>query len=245
MTIRRLIIVSVFLTASHVGAQEPSSLPQVAELMKPFLAKAVPPLLYEHNRNWGKTARAPHAVHWHGLRPEIVSTLRNDGHWQKVRLSPRHLASTFDFRLSPAKTIDADRQSFQAYLSFEAGIDYEQQLWESGIRLYSGSTRARMRIKLWIDVESTARWDREKSFLPDFVIRLKATRAKLAYDDLVVEHTAGVGGSAAKLIGEVIEGLVHEFQPDLERRLLDKAGAAIVRAADTREIRFGLGSILK
>lgn len=245
----RMLVVAGLLTiiaGAGLRAQEPdSTLPQIAELMKPFLVKAIPPVLFEHSRGWGRTARVPHAVHWHGLRPEIATTPRNDGHWQKVRLAPRNLAGTLDFRMSPPTKIDVDRQSFQVYLSFLATVDYEHQLWESGVRLYSGSTRARLRVKLWMDVENTVRWDKTKSFLPDLVIRLRATSAKLAYDELVVEHTAGVGGSAAKIIGETIEGLVREVQPDLERRLLDKAGAAIVRAADTREVRLGLGSILK
>jgi hypothetical protein len=244
MIFRVFACVCAFGAAAEVHAVEPAPSLPVAELIKPFLVKAIPPVLYEHSRNWGKTSRVPHAVHWHGLRPEIKSTQRNDGHWQKVRLSPRNLAGTLDFRIAPPKRIDAERESFQVYLSFVAGIDYEHQLWESGVRLYSGSTRARMRVKLWMDVENTMRWDK-KSFLPDLVVRLRATRAKLAYDDLVVEHTAGVGGSAAKLIGEAIEGLIHEFQPNLERRLLDKASAAIIRAADTREVRLGLGGILK
>jgi len=225
-------------------AQDPS-LPQVAEMMKPFLIEAIPPVLFEQSRNWGKTSRTPHAIHWHGLRPEIVKTPRNDGHWQKLRLSPRNLAGTLDFRMTPARTIDSERQTFQVYLSFVTTIDYEHQLWESGVRLYSGSTRARVRVKLWMDIENTVRLEAKKSIVPDLVFRLKATNAKLAYEDLVVEHTAGVGGTAAKLIGQMIEDTIREVQPDLERKMLEKAGAAIVRAADTREIRIGLGSVLK
>jgi hypothetical protein len=235
----------VLLTATELRAQEPA-IPNVAEMMKPFLVDAIPAKLYEHSRNWGKTSPTPHAIHWHGLRPEIVSTPRNDGHWQKVRISPRNLASSFDFRMSPAKRIDAERQSFQIFLSFVATVDYEHQLWESDVRLYSGNTRARIRILLTMDVENTLRLDtKKKALVPDMIFRLRATSAKLAYKDLVVEHTAGVGGSAARVIGEAIEGLVHELQPNLEQKLLDKAGAAVVRAADTREIRIGLSSLLK
>ena len=69
----------------------------------------------------------------------------------------------------------------------------------------------------------------------------------VAFIELLFEsvemHSAAVE-ALRQLLG-TIEGLVREVQPDLERRLLDKAGAAIVRAADTREVRLGLGSILK
>jgi len=246
MNVVRLVCLALFAVAPAIWAQDPNpSLPQVAEMMKPFLVEAIPPTLFEQSRNWGKTSRTPHAILWHGLRPEIVKTPRNDGHWQKIRVTPRNLGSTLDFRMTPARVIDSERQAFQVYLSFVATIDYEQQLWESGVRIYSGSTRARVRVKLWMDIENTVRLDTKKRPLPDLVIRLKATNAKLAYDDFVVEHTAGVGGTAAKWIGEFLEGALHEFQPNLERKLLDKAGAAIVRAADTREVRIGLGSVFK
>lgn len=239
---RSFVCILMLLSAPAVRGQE--SLPQLAGMIKPYLVEAVPPVLYEHARNWGKTSRTPHALHWHGLRPEVVKTARNDGHWQKMRLSPRDLARTLDLRMSPMRQIDAERQSFQVYISFMTQLDYEQQLWESGVRLYSGSTRARVRVSLLMDVENTIRLDTKKG-VPDVVVRLKATNAKVSYSELVVEHTAGVGGTAAKVLGEAIEGMMHELRPDLERRLLEKAGSAIVRAADTREIRIGIGSLLK
>src|SRR4051812_19959492 len=114
---RPLICIVAFGLVAGARAQDPNpTLPQVAEMMKPFLIEAIPQVLFEQSRNWGKTSRAPHAVHWHGLRPEIVKTPRNDGHWQKVRLSTRNLAGTLDFRMTPARVIDTDRQAFQVYL---------------------------------------------------------------------------------------------------------------------------------
>ena len=114
---------------------------------------------------------------------------------------------TLDLKLYDLRKVDAERQRFRVYLSFAATVDFEQQIWESGVRLYSGSTKARVRLQAWLDVENTIRIEKGKSFLPDMVIRFRVIDAKLAYRDFVVEHTAGVGGTAARVIGEAIEGL--------------------------------------
>src|SRR5262249_45239037 len=114
-----------------------------------------------------------------------------------------------------------------------------------GVRLYSGSTRARLRLNLPLRVEATIRVDESKSFfLPEVVVRLRVVQTDLSYDQLVVEHIAGIGGTGAKLLGDALHSMVKQIRPSLERDLLAKANAAIVRAGDTREIRLGLSSLL-
>ena len=80
-----------------------------------------------------------------------------------------------------------------------------------------------------------------KGLIPDIVFRLRVTKAEVSYDNLVVEHIAGVGGSSARLIGEAARGALKACKPSLERDLLARVDAAIVKAADTRELRLGLG----
>jgi hypothetical protein len=74
---------------------------------------------------------------------------------------------------------------------------------------------------------------------------VKVTEAKLFYEKLVIEHTAGIGGDAAKLLGDAVIDMVKQAKPSLERDLLKKANAAIVKAADTKEIRVSLEAFLK
>ena len=102
-----------------------------------------------------------------------------------------------------------------------------------------------MRPKLTLNCELTARLDDKGELLPDAVLRLRVLKADLQYDNLVVEHAAGFGGAAAKLMGEAGHRIVNEFKPNLERDLLAKADAAIVKAADTKEIRLKLSDLLK
>src|SRR3954463_7306474 len=110
-----LAMTMLLLLAGPTGFAQSPSLPEVATMVKPLLIESIPPILYEHSRNWGHTTLAAHGVHWHGLRPEVVKTPRNDGHWQKARLVPRDLYK-LDFKLSEPTSIDAERQSFRAYL---------------------------------------------------------------------------------------------------------------------------------
>jgi hypothetical protein len=83
-----------------------------------------------------------------------------------------------------------------------------------------------------------------KGLLPDAVFRLRVVESDLGYDNLVVEHTAGVGGEAAKVLGDAFIGGVRLWKPSLERRLLAKANEAIVKAADTKEVRLGVTSLI-
>jgi hypothetical protein len=68
-------------------------------------------------------------------------------------------------------------------------------------------------------------------------------QAQVSYDNLVVEHIAGIGGEAAKLIGDGLKGGLHQWRPSLEKELLAKADAAIVKAADTKEVRVSLSQL--
>jgi hypothetical protein len=74
---------------------------------------------------------------------------------------------------------------------------------------------------------------------------MRVTEAQLFYEDLKINHTAGIGGDGARILGEAIIDSVKRFKPDLERELLDKANAAIVRAADTKEVRISVESLFK
>ena len=76
--------------------------------------------------------------------------------------------------------------------------------------------------------------------LPEAVVRLHVTKAALSYDNLTVEHIAGVGGEAAKLIGDGLKRGLHQWKPSIEKELLAKAEAAIVKAADTKDAHLSL-----
>ncbi|HMF11553.1 MAG TPA: hypothetical protein VKE94_04585, partial [Gemmataceae bacterium] len=203
--------------------------------------------LYEDAKSWGHTKDMT-TIRWRGqgldVRPEKVIKSRKDGDWRKTRLTADNLADTLVFDLRNLQAPEPGRVTFAIFLSFDASVRSDHQKWNEGTKLWDSTLKARMRVKLALDCELTARLDDKGELLPDAVIRLRATKADLKYDNLVVEHAAGLGGAAAKLMGDAAHRLVNEFKPSLERDLLTKADAAIVEAADTREIRVKLGDLL-
>ena len=235
--------------AAPPAAQLPtdaSSLEGLSATLRRVIIDTMPKTLYEGHDNWGHTRNFT-VVEWkgHGLRthPEVVRKAKNDSTWKKIRLVPRYLGD-LEFRLSDLRQ-GPEMMTFKAFLAFAAGVEYDHQVWQAGLRLYGGSMQARLRLRLAMDCENLIRLDTSKSLIPDMVFRLRATRADVGYDHLVVEHIGGIGGDAARLWGEAFRATLKHFRPDLEHDLLRRANDAIVRAADTKEVRLSFEKLWK
>lgn len=224
------------------------SVDALAGSLRGHLVRNLPTPLYETTKNWGHTIPVANGVKWHGqgfgVHPEIMHARKNNGVWRKVRVTGENLADTLVLDIRNLALVDAGTMTFKVFLSFDTRVDYEQQNWRSGVRIYAGSAEAHLRIKLLLDFEATAALEAGKSILPDAVFRLHVTRADLSYDNLRVQHIAGIGGEGAKILGDALKGSLHEWRPSLEAELLAKADAAIVKAGDTKEIRVSLARLL-
>jgi hypothetical protein len=240
-----ILLVCPLAVIAQTPAKQVEPLDQLAKALKPLLIDALPATLYEKTDNWDHQVLVPVGVKWRGIRPQVTKSLRNHGEWKKLIISTQDLPRTLDLKIYALKSVDAEKQTFKVFLTLQMGVYYDQQNWESGARLWSGSVRARAQIKLDMDCENTLRVEFDKNGLPDFIVRMRVTDAKLHYDKLVVEHINGIGGDAAKLIGEAAHRCMNQWRPSIERDLLGKANAAIVKAADTRELRVGFGGLIK
>lgn len=229
--------------AAGAAAQPPDDVETLAAGLKPLLVAALPPVLYEKSTNWGHQELAPAGLR--ARRNGVREVLKNDGKWRRLRVTTQELPRTLTLRVSDFQAVDAERQTFKVSLAFQAGVEYEHQTWDLGLRLWSGSVRARLQLKVALDCENLIRVETGKGPLPDIVFRLRVTKAAVGYDNLVVEHINGIGGSAARLTGEALRSSLKRWKPALERDLLARANAAIVKAADTREVRIGLGGLGK
>jgi hypothetical protein len=78
--------------------------------------------------------------------------------------------------------------------------------------------------------------------MPDMIFRLRVTQADVNYDHFVTEHIAGLGGDAARLLGDALQKVLR---PTLQKKILPKANIAIVKAADTKEVRLSLAGLLR
>jgi hypothetical protein len=213
----------------------------LAGSLRELLLRNLPTPLYEASFGWGHTAK----VKGFHLRPHAKQEEKNDGTWKKVRITAENLPGSLVLELRNVQHSEPGRATFTLFLAFDARVDFEQQKWKAGLRLYSGSARARLQIQLTLDCELLTRLEWKGSFAPDVIFRVHVVRSDLTYRHLVVEHILGVGGDAAKLLGEAIQHGIHQWRPSLERNLLNKANAAIEKAADTNEVRMGLSSLLR
>lgn len=240
------------LLATPVRAQSdltPSS-DELGSILRSLIVPCLPNPLVHQEFDWGKQERVAIGLEWKKkngilLRPEVMKKLHNDGHWRKIDILADHPERTLNLSVKNVKLAEPKRLTFSVDLEMPVNLKFEQQIWRSGIRFYSGETRARCLVSLHLECESTSRVEKKPdSVLPDIIFRMRVLEAKLNYRDFVVEHTAGVGGDAAKLLGEAVHEMIKQWKPSLERNLLEKANAAIVKAGDTKEMRLGLSKLL-
>lgn len=227
----------------------PGTLDSLSGSLRAFLINEMPTPLYKDDKNWGHQRRVANGVVWRGkglkVHPETQKAPKNDGIWTRLTLTTPNIRNSLKLDLRNLKITPGGPTTFDIALSFECNAEYERQNWKAGVRVYSGSTRIRFRINLALNCEVSSRFDRQAGTIPDLLFRMRVVKADVTYDNVVFEHILGLGGEAAKLIGEAIKGGVHRFNPALEKDMLAKANAAIVKAADTREVRVHLSLMVQ
>ncbi len=214
--------------------------------LRAFLLKAMPDPLYEDLRHWD-LQKPVREVHWRGqglnVYREVREVPKNDGHWWKVRVTAPNLADTLVVDLRDVQQPEPGRLTFTTFLSLDAHVDYDWQNWRNGHRMYAGSVRARLRLKLTLRCEATGRLE-GNGILPEAVIRLRVVQSEAGYDNFVAEHIPGIGGEMAKVLGDAARAGMQQWHPSLERNLLARANEAILKAGDTKEVRVGLAALL-
>lgn len=209
----------------------PAETAAFAAQMRTLLLQFLPDPLFQDDKKWGMQKTGPRGK------------LRNDGRWIKVRITAKNPAT--DLKLTIENMVkDRNRKEFTLRLSLPAQVDLERQTWKLGTRLYSGSTRARMVLQVRMRCELVTKVEQTQTWVPDMILRLKVLESHCGYGDLVVEHTAGVGGDAARVLGDLMIGIVKQAKPDLEQRMLEKANSAIMKAGNSKEIRISLADWL-
>jgi hypothetical protein len=191
----------------------------------------------------------PNGIRWERsgllLKPHKIEKLKNDGLWRKIRVDAENPEQNLQIHVKNVQQPAKGVMTFELIATMKTKIKVEQQLWESGVRLYSGETRARCQPVLHLKCESTSKIVKTGGLIPDMIFRMRVLDAKLSYQGLVVEHTLGVGGDAAKLLGNAAHDMLTFIKPSLERKMLEKANASIVKAGDTKEVRLSLGKLFE
>src|SRR5262249_38494388 len=154
----------------------------------------LPNPIVETAPGWGQQRECTvgHKFHQEGLRlrTETIKGMRNDGTWRKFAVFSPNAAQSLAFGIKDAESPEPGKVTFTALIGLDCDFQFEQQLWQKGVRLYSGETRGRFRAGLVLRCEATTRTEKKPgSIIPDVVFRLRATDAELYHDKIVVEHT--------------------------------------------------------
>ena len=228
---------------------DPAEAAALTKVLRDLAKKHLPDPLSKSSQNWGKqTAVTVIRRYREGVRvySEAVQELRNDGHWRRttIRLpEPDKLAIAVTELTHPEP---GKMLATVALVAERVDLRFEQQIWRKGLRLYSGESRAHCKGGLLIKAEVVSKTEFKKgSFFPEVSLKLRVTDADLYYEDLVVDHTAGLDGDAAKGLGNLLIDVVKAVKPDVEKEFREKAEAAIVKAVGIREFRLALDNLLK
>jgi hypothetical protein len=222
---------------------DPAEVRALEKTIRDLLLKNLPDPIVQSAPGWGHQKEVIVAGR---LKGEPLKEPRNDGTWRRVSVRGRNPEQSLVVGITDAVYPERGRATFTAMIGLDCDLKFEQQVWEHGHRLYSGETRGRCHAALLLKCEVTSRTEAKKgSLFPEVVFRVRATDAQVFYQDLVIEHTAGIGGDGARLLGDAAIYTVRQVKPELERDLLAKANAAIVKAADTKEVRVSFDALLK
>jgi hypothetical protein len=227
---------------------DPAEAAALAQVLRDLAKKHIPDPLSKSNQNWGHQKAVTVVYRYReGLRvwSEAAQEFRNDGLWRrttvrvpepdKLALEVIELTHPEEGKIRAAVAVVADR----------VDVRFEQQLWRNGRRLYGGETRAHCRGGILLKAEVTTKTEFKKgSFLPEITLKLRVTGADIFYDKIVVDHTAGLDGDAAKALGDVFIEAAKAVKPDLEKDLREKAEAAVVKAVGVREFKVALDKLL-
>lgn len=206
------------------------------------LLPLLPQPLYEASPGWGQVRLVRSGFRWQGppgqRTLEPVRTPQNHGLWRKIRLTALAPDKSFTLDILHLSHSGPERVAFILQAGLDVHLEAEQQRWQSGLRLYAARLEARCRLQLRLEGEVVAEVQPTASVLPDLVLHLRVHQCQLTYDHLVVEHLAGLGGSGARLLGEVLRSSLHRFAPQIERHLEERLQASLVRALEQRPVRL-------
>ena len=219
----------------------PEQLERFNRALQGLLTKALPEPLYEKSTGDGNMASAVNGLKWRGFVPKVQYADKNDGTRRHMKLTSDNPAQNFHIEMKNWRLYDEGRATFDLQLKLAARMDFNEEHWTKGIKLYDGTVRARAKLWMVLHCESKMRIEAD-GFLPTIVYRLRVVDTEFGYTDLIFEHVAGLGGEAAKLVGDFAVDALRQWKPSIERKLREKLERSIMKAADAKEIRIGLTS---
>ena len=226
---------------------DPASPEALEGVLRGVVLKHLPDPLYYSTPGWGETRMVAHALKWRKrgifLRPEIHKTPRNHGTWRKITVKAITPENNLVVDIRNVRFPEPGKITFHLYVALDMRAWLDQQNWNSGVRVWAGTVRTRFRATALLQCEAQAKIVPGKKLLPDAVFRYGIHHANLGYQNLVVEHVPGIGGTAASLIGKAAHTTFNKWHPSMERDLLARMTNTVLRAGQTKEARISMSRV--
>jgi len=219
----------------------------LTQLLRPLILQSLPTPLYQKSESWGTTRRTPQGLQWRGqglkIRPELRYSDKNHGLWKRTQISAEGLPDTFVFQIQDLRAPSPDCRTFDVYIGMPLRIIHEEQRWESGVKLYDIQVRCRLRALALVRCQTRLTLERTAGWLPDIGYRFQVTQVHLGYDQVAFDHLAGLGGEAAEQVGRLGLAVIRQVKPSLEQDLRQRLEAALLRAANKKELKVSTGQL--
>jgi hypothetical protein len=222
----------------------------ITKVLRDMALQHMPTPLVTANDGWGKQKefavgkvilRNPNKAN-----PEMAREKFNDGLWRRFTVTARDPQKSLGIGIT--ELVKPADDTMHATLNVAMDIDFrmEQQFWVRGRQLYSGETRGHCRGAVQLKLTVVHKLEFKPGVLvPDVTVKVTTTDAKIFYEKIVIDHTLGLDGESAEKAGDLVIDLVKAVKPDLEKELLEKGNAAIVKAAGTQEFKLQLDKLAK
>jgi hypothetical protein len=251
----RFTLFALTLSLTAAAAEPDATTPDakaLTALLQPMMVKSLKSPALDTKHNWGHQKEVVTGLHLARegplkLRPVATKELKNDGHWVHFTLDVPDAAHKLFLEISEVTSPQPGTLRFKAALrSKDVHLVIQQQMWKHGVRLLSNETRATCTAAVHLECDVTTRLETKPGhWIPETVVTAKVNKADIYHQNLMVEHTLGVGGDAARLIGEATLKLIQTVKPSLEKDTIAKAEAAIVKAGQSKDVRLSLESLGK
>lgn len=229
------------MTAKSISPERVASFQRA---METAVFTAMPTPLFQGSDHWGDTKKSVNGMKWTSGKPELQYADKNHGTWRRYIITlDQPAADHLHLKLSDVKNIGNNSLSFQIQVDADVEFDVQQQNWQSGIKLFDGALRGRATARLTLNCESKLSIETGPNLLPMLKYRLRVIDTKANYDKLTITHVPGIGGSAAKVVGNWTVDAVQHLKPSLEKKMIDKLTQKLTKAADTKEIQVSLAGI--
>lgn len=230
--------------AAELGSEHRAAM--LTQLLRPVVLAALPQPLFVYEKSWGATRRTPNGLTWRGrglrVRPEIQYALKNHGHWQRTVLLAEGLPASLVFQVRNLESPAPDRRTFEVILGLPLRVSQEEQRWEHGIQLYATEVRCRLRAVVVLHCQTRLKMEPGPRQLPDVAVVFEVNSIHLAYEQLSFDHLAGLGGEAAEQLGKLLVSAIRQLKPSLERDLVQRLEAGLLRAAQKKEWKVSLSA---